>query len=67
MKRINLSWKPGFATRQEAIKAGEKWFAKANGHSGRLGRDFHIVENEHGRFHFEEGRAVILRTETQNG
>lgn len=46
---------PGFETVQKALKAGEKFFKKSNGQKGRFQRDFHIVENEHGRFHFEEG------------
>lgn len=46
---------PGFATVQEALKAGEKFFAKTNGAKGRYQRDFHIVSNEHGRFHFADG------------
>jgi len=46
---------PGFETVQKALKAGEEFFARANGQKGRFQRDFHIVQNEHGRFHFEEG------------
>jgi hypothetical protein len=46
---------PGFETVQEALAAGQSFFAKTNGAKGRYQRDFHIVSNEHGRFHFAEG------------
>ncbi len=46
---------PGFETVQEALAAGQEFFAKTNGAKGRFQRDFHIVANEHGRFHFAEG------------
>lgn len=47
---------PGFETVQEALKAGERFFEKTNGAKGRFQVDFHIVPNEHGRFHFAEGK-----------
>lgn len=48
---------PGFETEAKARSAGRRFFAKANGAPGVFGRDFHVVQNGHGRWHFEEGRA----------
>lgn len=50
---------PGFETVRKAIKAGEKFFEKANGQKGRYHRDFHVVKNYHGRFHFKEGERLV--------
>jgi hypothetical protein len=47
---------PGFQTVQEALKAGQEFYAKTNGAKGQFQRDFHIVANEHGQFHFAEGQ-----------
>lgn len=46
---------PGFETAEKAIKAGTRFYAKTNGKKGVEGRDFHIVTNDHGRWHFEPG------------
>jgi len=48
---------PGFETEAKARAAGRKFFAKANGTPGVFGRDFHVVQNKHGRWHFEAGRG----------
>ena len=48
---------PGFETVEQAIKAGEKFFAKTNGKKGVYGRDFHVTTNRHGRYHFDDGPA----------
>lgn len=48
---------PGFETIGQARAAGRKFTAKANGMPGCEDRDFHVVQNEHGRWHFEEGKA----------
>lgn len=52
---------PGFETREAAVRAGAKFFAKTNGKKGIENRDFHIVTNEHGRFHFAPGAAAEIR------
>lgn len=51
------TWKPGFETVQEALQAGREFYADTLGAWGRFQRDFHIVSNEHGRFHFARGPA----------
>ena len=48
---------PGFESEAKARIAGQRFFARANGEPGVFGRDFHVVQNEHGRFHFREGKA----------
>jgi len=48
---------PGFLTRAQAKRAGQIFFTRANGVPGKEGKHFHLVQNEHGRWHFEEGRA----------
>lgn len=60
---------PGFETEAKARSAGRKFFAKTNGAPGVWGRDFHIVQNKHGRWHFEEGAApkVTALTHTEHG
>lgn len=47
---------PGFETIGAARAAGRKFTAKANGMNGCEDRDFHVVQNEHGRWHFVEGK-----------
>lgn len=54
---------PGFETEKAAIKAGEEFFAKANGKKGVYQRDFHIIPNAHGRWHFDDGPAPKKRVE----
>lgn len=51
----NKPFTPGFETAEQAIKAGQEFFAKTNGKKGVEGRDFHLVTNKHGRWHFEDG------------
>ena len=48
---------PGFQSRAQAKRAGEKFFARANGMPGKEGRHFHLVQNAHGRWRFEDGPA----------
>lgn len=55
---------PGFETKEQAIKAGEKFFAKTNKKKGVFGKDFHLSTNSHGRFHFEDGPAPKVVTQT---
>lgn len=46
---------PGFLTANHARKAGREFFARTNCMPGKEGRHFHVVQNQHGRWHFEEG------------
>ncbi|WP_407529255.1 hypothetical protein [Methylobacterium oryzisoli] len=48
---------PGFVTAAQARAAGRRFHAKANGMRGIEGRDFHLVQNEHGRWHFMPGKG----------
>lgn len=48
-------WLPGFLLPAMARAAGIGFYAKTNGKRGVEGRDFHIVQNEHGRWPFAEG------------
>ena len=48
---------PGFETEAQARKAGQDFFATVGGRKGREGIDFDLVPNEHGRFHFQEGKG----------
>jgi hypothetical protein len=48
---------PGFETEAQARKAGQNFFATVGGRKGVEGVDFHLVPNEHGRCHFQEGKA----------
>jgi hypothetical protein len=62
---INDDWRrqmtkpfvPGFETEAQARKAGRNFFATVGGRKGVEGVDFHLVPNEHGRWHFQEGKA----------
>jgi hypothetical protein len=47
---------PGFETIGQARAAGRAFFTKANGKHGCEDRDFHIVQNEHDRWEFRDGR-----------
>lgn len=49
---------PGFKTVGEARAAGRKFYAKTNGKGGCEDRDFHIVQNQHGRWEFVEGKRT---------
>jgi hypothetical protein len=46
---------PGFLTREMARRAGAKFFVSTTGMPGKEGRHFHVVQNAHGRWHFEPG------------
>lgn len=48
---------PGFETIGQARAAGRKFYAGTDGRAGREDRDFHVVQNEHGRWQFAEDRA----------
>ena len=47
---------PGFLTAKQARTAGQLFFRRTNGALGREGRHFHLIQNGHGRWHFEAGR-----------
>jgi hypothetical protein len=44
---------PGFTSREHASKAGAKFFATTSG----------LVQNEHGRWHFEKGPCLAQTEE----
>jgi hypothetical protein len=54
---------PGFTSREHASKAGAKFFATTSGRKGVEGRDFRLVQNEHGRWHFEKGPCLAQTEE----
>lgn len=56
---------PGFTSREHAKKAGAKFFAKMSGRKGVEGRDFHLIQNVHGRWHFEAGPSPTPAPEAE--
>lgn len=50
------SFSPGFLARDEAVRAGRAYFARANNTLGVEGADFHVVQREGERWHFEVER-----------
>lgn len=58
-EKLTPPFVPGFLTREDARRAGAKFFAMSDGTQGREGRHFHLVQNEHGRWHFEGGPGPI--------
>ncbi len=60
--RSKGKWLPGFLTSADARAAGEAFYAKTNGLRGWENQDFHIVQNEHGRWHFAEGPSPGVPT-----
>jgi len=52
----------GFETGAQARKAGGRFFATAGGRKGVEGVHFHLVPNQHGRWHFQEGGGPKAET-----
>lgn len=48
---------PGHETADKARRAAMKQFAFSNGAKPVEGVHFHLIQNEHGRWHFADGRA----------
>lgn len=48
---------PGHETAAKARRAAMKQFALSNGAKPVEGRHFYLYQNEHGRWHFADGKA----------
>ena len=57
---------PGFETFEQARMAGAKFYARMDGTPGREGRSFHLVKNEHRRWHFVEGPKPVFASSSRS-